>query len=125
MRTINLKTWKKIKNRKRFLIFLYFSYLYLLVRRNFLKNLFIYFLTLVSIVIFSGLFMQTLFSEFYSHCVPHTFGHVTTKLNLLNKYFLLIVIVSTTCTPVVYWFLNRLAKHSNKNNEIITIVNSK
>ena len=45
----------------------------------------------MSIVIFSGLFMQTLFSEFHSHCVPHTFGLVTTKLNLLNNYFLLIV----------------------------------
>ena len=40
--------------------------------------------------------MQTLFSEFHSHCVPHTFGLVTTKLNLLNKYFLLIVTVSTS-----------------------------
>ena len=73
------------------------------MRGNFLKNLFIYFLTPVSIVIFSGLFMQTLFSEFHSHCVPHTFGLVTTKLNLLNKYFLLIVTVSTSCTPVMYW----------------------
>ena len=79
----------------------------------------------MSIVIFSGLFMQTLFSEFHSHCVPHTFGLVTTKLNLLNNYFLLIVTVSTSRTPVVYWFfLNRLANHSSKNNEIITIVNS-
>ena len=69
-----------------------------------LKNVFIYFLTPVSIVIFSGLFMQMLFSEFYSHCVPHTFGLVTTKLNLLNNYFLLIVTVSTSCTPVVYLF---------------------
>ena len=92
-----------------------------------LKNLFIYFLTPVSVVIFSGLFMQTLFSEFHSHCVPHTFGFVTTKLNLLNNNFLLIVTVSPSRTPVVYcffFFLNRLANHSNKNNEIITIVNS-
>ena len=79
----------------------------------------------MSIVTFSRLFMQSLFSEFHSHCMPHTFGLVATKLNLLNNYFLLIVTVSTSCTPVVYWFfLNRLANHSSKNNEIITIVNS-
>ena len=62
---------------------------------KFLKE-FVYFLTPVSIVIFSGLFMQTLFSEFHSHCVPHTFGLVTTKLNLLNNCFLLIVTESTS-----------------------------
>ena len=48
--------------------------------------------------------MQTLFSEFHSHNVPHTFGLVTPKLNLLNNYFLLIVTVNTSRTPVVYWF---------------------
>ena len=72
----------------------------------------------MSIVIFSGLFMQTLFSEFHSQCMPHTFGLVTTKLNLLNNHFLLIV------TPPAFryctGFLNRLANHSSKNNEIIT-----
>ena len=48
--------------------------------------------------------MQMLFSEFHSHCVAHTFGLVTTKLNLLNNYFLSIVTVSTSRTPVLYWF---------------------
>ena len=57
------------------------------------------------VYLFSGLFMQTLFSEFHSHCVPHTFGLVTTKLNLLNNYFLLIVTVST---PVVYCFFLKI-----------------
>ena len=64
---------------------------------------FIYFLTPVSIVIFSHLFMQTLFSEFHSHCVPHTFGLVKTKLNLLNNYFLLIVTAGTSRT-VLFFF---------------------
>ena len=66
--------------------------------------------------------MQTLFSEFHSHNLPHTFGLVTTKLNLLNNYFLLIVTVNTSRS--VLFFLNRLANHDSKNNEIITIVNS-
>ena len=82
---------------------------------SFLKNLFIYFLTPVSIVTFSRLFMQTLFSEFHSHCVPHTFGLVTTKLNLLNNYFLLIVTMSAFRTPVVYGIqISSSLKISNK-----------
>ena len=38
---------------------------------------FIYLLTLESVVIFSGILMQTLISDFQSHCVPHTFGLVS------------------------------------------------
>ena len=67
--------------------------------------------------------MQTLFSKFHSHCVPHTFGLVKTKLNLLNNYF----DSNSEHLPhsrSVLFFLNRLANHSSKNNEIITIVNS-
>ena len=110
VRTINLKTWKKIKNRKKILIFFVFFIFVFAGEMKSLKNLFIYFLTPVSIVTFSGLFVQTLFSEFHSHCVPHTFGLVTTKLNLLNNYFLLIVTVSTSRTPIVYWFFKFTCK---------------
>ena len=91
----------KIKNRNKNLIFFVF-FIFVFASEMKLKNLFIYFLTPVSIVIFSRLFMQTLFSEFHSHCVPHTFGLVTTKLNLLKNYFLLIVTVSTSHTLLVY-----------------------